>query len=80
MNQKFCFGPDHEEKNQIIENPEDNIICMNPDNEKTENWLSVSHCKACDESSFFESNYYPSYDGEYEYMSQKSMVSKKNML
>ena len=87
FNQKFCFGPDHEEKNQIIENPTDNIICMNPDNGKTENWLSVSHCNACDELSFFESNYYPSYydylpdNAENEYMSaQKSTVSFKKLL
>jgi hypothetical protein len=69
IHEKFCFGPDHEEQNQMIESPEDKIICMNPDNGKTENWLSVSHCEACDELSFFELDYYqPDYDYEgYEY-------------
>ena len=82
IHEKFCFGPDHEEKNQMIENPEDNTICINPDNGKTENWLSVSHCEACEELSFFELDYYQpdySYDG-YEYKpARKGMVSFKNL-
>ena len=83
IHEKFCFGPDHEEKNQMIENPEDKIICMNPDDGKTENWLSVSHCEACDELSFFELDYYQSdYDYEgYEYKpTRKGMVSFKKSL
>ena len=80
IHEKFCFGPGHEEKNQMIENPDDRIICMNPDNGKTENWLSVSHCEACDELSFFELDYYqPDYDYEgYEYKpTRKGMVGFK---
>ena len=66
----------------MIENPKDNTICINPDNGKTENWLSVSHCEACEELSFFELDYYqPDYDYEgYEYKpTRKGMVSFKKV-
>ena len=65
----------------MIENPKDNTICINPENGKIENWLSVSHCEACDEASMYE--YYKSeyeYD-EYDYKSpRKGMVSKNFLL
>ena len=82
IHEKFCFGPDHEEKDQFVEDPKDNRICINPENGKTENWLSVSHCEACDELPEYEYNEseydYEGYDYSSSYkFTRKAMVRKK---